>query len=91
MNALEYLIKIKQALVVSLGKSNVYHGEAGALRLAREIGTCLQDFEEKEAYEAFRNSYNYVCVMGYNLKPPINKKEWDEAVLKGMRRKTNES
>ena len=38
--------------------------------------------------DAFRDSYNYVCVMGYNLKPPVNKKEWDNAVLQGMRNST---
>ena len=87
-SAKQYLVNIKQALTVSLGNSNLYQGERGALRLAREIGTCLQDYDKKEAYDAFRDSYNYVCVMGYNLKPPVNKKEWDDAVLQGMRNST---
>lgn len=86
MNAKKYLYKVREALSISLGQSNLYRGRDGALRLAREIGYCLKDYPDEEAYQAFRDSYTYVCVMGYNRRPPVDKKEWDREVLIGLRK-----
>lgn len=82
-NSTEYLKAVQQALVVSLGKD-------GSLRLAREIGTCLNDFSSEEAEKGYRDSYNYVCVTGYNLKPPVNKREWDAEVKSKMKASVSE-
>jgi hypothetical protein len=84
MSARDYLINVRQALQVSLAHSNIYEGREGALRLAREIGACLNDSSPKEAYAGMRDSYNYVCVIGYNLKPPVNADEWNAAVISKM-------
>lgn len=81
----EYLKAIQQALAVSLGNSDIYTGRTGALRLAREIGSCLNDFQAKEAEQGYRNSYNYVCVIGYSLNPPVDKREWDAEVKSKMK------
>ena len=77
----DYIKMVADALAVSMSNSNIYDGKDGALRLAREIGTCLRDSDEKEAQEYFDRSYNEVCVIGYGLKPPVDKLEWDSEVL----------
>jgi len=64
--------------------THLYEGESGALRLAREIGWCLRDSPRREAEKSIRISYD-VCVIGYRLKPPIDKRTWDNEV----RRKYN--
>jgi hypothetical protein len=84
-SANDYLKRVATALAISLRNSNIYKGRDGALRLAREVGYCLNDFPPEEAYEAFRNSYNMVCVVGYDLKPPVSAKEWNEAVLSKLK------
>ena len=78
----DYIKIVADALAVSMSNSNIYDGKDGALRLAREIGTCLRDSDEKEAQEYFDRSYNEVCVIGYRLKPPVDKREWDGEVLR---------
>lgn len=79
---MDYLKAVQQSLQISLGNSNIYQGKDGALRLAREIGSALNDCDFKIAKEYFEKSYNEVCVIGYNLKPPVDKKEWDYEVQK---------
>jgi len=79
---MDYIESVQQALIISLGNSNLYEGETGALRLAREIGAGLRDSSDKEAQRFFDRSYNYVCVIGYGLRPPVNKREWDAEVLR---------
>lgn len=81
----DYIKNVQQALSISLGNSDLYAGRPGALRLAREVGTCLQDSDEKEAQDYFDRSYNEVCVIGYDLKPPVDKKEWDSEVLRSWK------
>ncbi|MGG1104247.1 hypothetical protein ABES74_09290 [Bacillus subtilis] len=76
-----YLVNVREALQTSLGQSNVYAGRDGALRLAREIGFCLNDFNPEQARLALSDSYNFVCVMGYDLQPPLDKKDWDSEVI----------
>jgi hypothetical protein len=85
MSARDYLINVRQALQISLSQSDIYLGREGALRLAREIGACLSDSSPKEAYDGMRDSYNYVCVIGYNLKPPVDADEWNNAVISKMK------
>lgn len=77
----DYIKNVQQALSISLGNSNLYEGTSGALRLAREIGACLRDSDEKDAQDYFDRSYNVVCVVGYGLNPPVDKKDWDAEVL----------
>lgn len=81
-----YLKKVQAALVTSLGQSEIYAGKAGALRLAREIGSTLNDCDYETAKDYFDRSYNEICVIGYNLNPPVNKVEWDKAVLSKWKR-----
>ena len=61
---------------------NVYEGEEGCLRLAREFGVGLKDYPEKERLEIAKSSYGYLCVRLYNLKPPVSNKEWIREIMK---------
>jgi len=79
---MDYIKQVSNALKISLSQSNVYSGKDGALRLAREVGSCLNDSPDDEARAYFDRSYNEVCVIGYNLKPPIDKREWDNEIMK---------
>ena len=85
IEAKDYLDAVEQALSIALGQTNLYDGEDGALRIAREIGACLADYPEKERIDALQISYD-VCVKAYNLSPPIDKKDWDDAVRQGIKK-----
>lgn len=76
----EYTRAVGVALAVH--RPWIYEGRNGALRLAREYGACLADSPDDEVrYEIYNAvSYNEICVKGYQLKPPINVKEWQEEV-----------
>lgn len=83
--AMDYLEEIYQA--TNANKANLlnyYEGKEGALRLAREIGYGLNDFPEKEQHNAITSSYGKICVRFYNLRPPVNSKEWNMAMLKAL-------
>jgi hypothetical protein len=56
--------------------------EKGALRLAREYGYGLNDFPAKERDDMIHDSYSSLCVRFYDLKPPINAKEWIQEIKK---------
>ena len=83
----DYIKNVQQALAIARSNTHIYEGIDGALRLAREIGYCLRDSDDKEAKDYFDRSYNEICVIGYDLKPPVNKKEWDAEVLRKWKRK----
>lgn len=77
MTALEYTHNLLQALFSNYENvMQLYSGREGALRLAREYGYGLNDSPENERNEMIQSSYGYLCVRFYNLKPPINAKEW---------------
>lgn len=78
---MDYIKRVSNALNISLGQSNIYKGKDGALRLAREIGSSLNDSDAKEAKDYFNRSYNEVCVIGYSIQPPVDKKVWDNEVM----------
>ena len=78
----DFLAELNNALAASsrhFSPDGIYHGEAGALRLAREIGTALADSPDKEADDAVQNTYSAVLVrhtMGRAGGVPINAKPW---------------
>lgn len=75
--ASEYTDAIRQsASRHCIEEDGIYYGKDGALRLAREYGYGLLDFSEKDAREELRSSYGKICVICFNLKPPIDAKEW---------------
>lgn len=75
--AREYMENVYRALQINHENlRKFYEGERGALRLAREIGYGLNDFPVEQHNDVLTSSYSYLCVRFYNLKPPINAKEW---------------
>ena len=65
----------------------MYVGEEGAKRFAREVGASLPDFskEENDLRDMMSGTYSAICVIAYNLKPPIDAKLWLEEMRKGIR------
>lgn len=78
--AREYTIAVRDSLRIY--RPWVYDGKEGALRLAREYGAGLADSLPEQAEKEMRNSlsYNDICVIGYDLKPPLNVSEWQQEV-----------
>jgi hypothetical protein len=58
--------------------------------LAREYGYGLKDFPSKEREDMIKSSYSRLCVRFYNLKPPIDAKDWIHEVRKSIERKEEE-
>ena len=78
----EYIRKMAN-ITKLVSHTHLYKGEKGALRLAREVGSALRDSPRKKALELVRISYD-ICVVGYSLSPPIDKKVWDDEVMKSL-------
>ena len=86
MSAIEYTHNLLQALFSNYENvMQLYSGRDGALRLAREYGYGLNDSPKKERDEMIQNSYGYLCVRFYNLKPPIDVKEWIKEIKKKIK------
>lgn len=60
-----------------------YAGIEGAKRLARECGPAILDFGEY-GEKNIGSTYGAICVIAYNLKPPIDAKIWLKELKKGM-------
>lgn len=68
-------------------EDGIYHGKEGCLRLAKEYGVGLADFKDrKKIKDDMQSSYSGLCVRAYLLRPPVDAKDWFEAVLKGLER-----
>lgn len=64
----------------------LYAGEDGARRFAREVGACLPDFskDEKDLQDMVSSTYSGICVIAYQLKPPVDSKVWFAEMRKGI-------
>ena len=60
---------------------SIYSGIEGHKRLAREIGLALNDFDKKGQEEILHGSYSTIYVVGCNLKPILDAKEWTREML----------
>lgn len=72
------------------GGDEIYCGVEGAKRLAREVGPAIWDFGDERN---IASTYSGICVIAYNLKPPIDAREWLDGVREGYekyRRMMNE-
>jgi hypothetical protein len=86
--ASEYTDRLYSAVTFNLGNlispGCIHHGRKGALRLARGYGYGLADFAPEEAQRELITSYSKLCVRAYQLKPPIDAKEWINEASKSM-------
>lgn len=64
----------------------LFYGEEGAKRFARECGAALPDFSrtEKDLQDMCSSTYSGICVIAYNLRPPIDSKEWRKGLYEGI-------
>lgn len=84
----EYMTKMRSAVGRHINDpDSIYYGRDGHLRLARECGCALNDFDETGQREILSCSYGMIYVTGCNLKPILDAKEWIEEMQKGKKRK----
>lgn len=65
----------------------MYVGEDGAKRFAREVGVALPDFskDDKDLRYMMPSTYSGICVIAYDLRPPIDSKVWFTEMRKGIK------
>ena len=84
--AREYLRKMRNAIGDCLiNPESVYYGRNGNLRLARECGYALNDFNKEGQQEILHSSYGAIYVIGCNLKPILDAKEWSDEMSKQIK------
>ena len=83
----EYMQNMRSAVVQHLNNPNsIYFGREGHLRLARECGVALNDFNETGQRAILSGSYGMIYVTGCNLKPILDAKEWINEMRSTMNR-----
>lgn len=86
--AREYLFQMRSAIGVKLiTPGGLYGGREGHLRLARECGFALNDFDAAGQKEIMTASYGTVYVTGCRLKPLLSAKEWRAGLITGKKGK----
>lgn len=70
----DWMGRVARAAIRHTFDDGIYAGRAGAIRLARECGPALLDFPD--GIKQIHSTYSGICVIAYNLKPPIDAKEW---------------
>lgn len=82
-----YMSKMRSAARCHLNNpDSIYYGKNGHLRLARECGVALHDFDSAGQKAILAGSYGMIYVSGCNLKPILNAKEWISEMQKGKER-----
>jgi hypothetical protein len=84
----EYTRRVRGMLGIAHRDCHLYQGVEGARRIAREYGAGLADYPEEQARDYIRKSYD-VCFHGYDLRPPIDAKDWNREVMAGYTRAKN--
>lgn len=83
----EYMQNMRSAVVQHLNNPNsINFGREGHLRLARECGVALNDFNETGQRAILFGSYGMIYVTGCNLKPILDAKEWINEMRSTMNR-----
>lgn len=66
----------RAAIRHTMAHEGLYHGAEGCRRLAREVAPALLDFKDFETNELIKCTYSGICVIAYNLKPPVDAGKW---------------
>ena len=88
ITAKEYLSGMQSAVKKNgllIKPDTIYSGIEGHRRLAREIGFALNDFSKKDQEEIIHSSYSTIYVIGCNLKPLLDAKEWISIMKSSIR------
>lgn len=81
----KYLRNMRSAVVHHLNNpKSIYFGREGHLRLARECGVALNDFNEDGQKVILSISYRMIYVTGCHLKPILDAKEWIDEMRNAM-------
>ena len=84
--AKEYMERVRQSTLVNYSNlREIYKGEEGSKRFAREFGYGLNDFPVTEHKEILSSSYSFLCVRFYDLKPPIDAKTWNNEIISQLK------
>ena len=86
IRANNYIYNMRNAIGNKLIEPGTYSEREGHLKLAREIGYALADFNDKEIKHIKASSYGGIYVIGCNLKPILDAKEWIEGLTEGHKR-----
>lgn len=62
----------------------LYDGKDGCHRFARECGAALPDFGDY-GVNNIGATYGAICVVAYNLRPPVDASDWLEWMREGLR------
>ena len=83
-----YVSNVCNACIRHCHDDGVFAGEEGCIRLAREVGCAIPDFTKdwREINDCIQGTYSGICVICYNLKPPVDAKTWFEAMREGVRK-----
>ncbi|MGL4572742.1 MAG: hypothetical protein ACRCVJ_16955 [Clostridium sp.] len=72
-----YLNNVINSLILNhKNTTEIYKWKEGALKLAKEVGVGLRDYNTKHQDEIVLKSYEIICVRFYQLNPPIRLNEW---------------
>lgn len=86
--AKDYLHKMRCAVGSHLiDPDSIYSGLSGHLRFARECGYALNDFGKLGQEHILHASYGEIYVIGCNLKPLLDAKEWINEMRKSIKNK----
>ena len=84
--AVHYMVKMREASKLQLNNpDSIYYGEEGHLRLARECGYALRDFDKAGQAHILHGSYSVIYVSGCLLRPILDAREWMNETRKGSR------
>ncbi len=82
----KYMREIWQACGTKLVTDSLYGDRDGHLRLAREIGAALPDFNDEGQKAILMGSYSVIYVRACFLRPKLDAKEWIGAMRIGRQR-----
>lgn len=70
--------------------ASLYSGKEGHLRLARECGYALNDFDQEGQRLILSASYSHIYVKSCFLRPILSAKQWNRAMNAGKGRRADE-
>ena len=86
IKANNYIYNMRNAVGSKLIEPGAYSEREGHLKLAKEIGYALADFNDKEIKHIKGSSYGSIYVIGCNLKPILDAKDWIAGLEDGYKR-----
>ena len=81
----QYIKSLENVLAPHFGPDCLYHGERGALRLAREVGVGLADFPQEEVNNIVQSLYSRLVVrftLTSRSGVPLDAKPWFDELRK---------